>query len=42
LTELKTTGTMIETAKLRAPADIQSQLTRTREITERAAKYRGQ
>lgn len=41
LTELKTTGTMIETAKLSLPRDVQNQLTRTREITERAAKYQG-
>jgi 2-methylisocitrate lyase-like PEP mutase family enzyme len=42
LTELKTTGTMIETAKLALPRDIDNQLTRTRELSERAAKYRGQ
>ena len=42
LTELKTTGTMSETAKLSTPRDVQSLLTRTREITDRAAKYRGQ
>jgi 2-methylisocitrate lyase-like PEP mutase family enzyme len=42
LTELKTTGTMIESAKLALPREIDTQLTGTRELNERAAKYRGQ
>src|SRR5687767_3698867 len=41
LTELKTTGTMIETATLSPPREIEDQLTRTREVTDRAAKYQG-